>query len=706
LAFLINGAWLSNTIGIIFSNNGGFFVMDFTKYKLEKTDQGYILHLYLDPGLEEFAKELGTTSSEKQKDLRRMVTQFVNKKFPGVHISVAKVIIGSTLISIIPVQMNVADAQEGKFSMSYLYSGTTPTFIKEVKNTKGNLDVVAPSYFEMNSDGSLKLTYQFDPTFIQAMHDQNVKVVPFLGNNWNRTLGRAALANRDALSTQIADAIEKYNLDGVNIDIENVNEQDRDNYTDFIKLLSEKIPADKEVSVAVAPNPYHWKSGWQASYDNSKLAQYADYLMLMAYDESYNGSPEGPVAEFPWVEKSIQSLINDDGVPSSKIVLGLPFYGRYWNRSESIGGYGIPDYQVASLVAKYHGTTSYDPSAQTAKATFTINPGDATTVVAGRTLTPGTYDVFYENNDSIRAKMSLVAKYNLKGTGSWAFGQEDPSVWDNYGVWLAGNTAIPVDTAMPFVDARGHWARDEILYAYQKDWFHGVSATQFAPEKGLTRAEAATLFVNVLGLKATEPVGNTFPDVSNDSWAKESIEIAALHGIFNGYSDGKFHPNDILTREQMATVFDNIFHGVYDPTKADIPVNYEDVSPTHWSYNVIVAMNQQGFFSGIAPDKFGPDQPLTRAQAAVVLTNATNRIAELKGESLFSGMLQTGSQGADVTLLQIYLQGLHLTTNKATGVYDSETEALVRSFQQANGLATDGIAGPNTLNAIKEKMGK
>ncbi|WP_234031444.1 glycosyl hydrolase family 18 protein [Lentibacillus cibarius] len=402
--------------------------MHFIDYRLEHTAKGYVVYLYVDPNLEEFSSELGEIPDKKERHLRRSVSQFVQKHFKGLPVVTAKVLIGGTLLTAIPIQSDSVSAHDASYNMSYIFTGTTTSRIAAVDRTKGALNVVAPSYFNLNADGSLRLSQMLDQTFVQSMHDRGIKVVPFLSNHWDRALGRKALANREQLTDQIVEAIDNYHLDGVNVDIENVTDEDRDAYTDLVRLLSEKVPDDKEVSVAVAANPNQQKQGWHGSYDNQELATYADYLLLMAYDESYEGGPAGPVASIDWVERSIKTMVEIEGVPSEKIVLGLPFFGRYWKTSESTGGYGISNHRVEALIDKYDGRVTFDEQAQSPKATFTIKESDPTTVISGRTLTPGTYEVWYENNRSIHAKIDLVHKYNLKGTGSWSLGQESPSI--------------------------------------------------------------------------------------------------------------------------------------------------------------------------------------------------------------------------------------------------------------------------------------
>ncbi|WP_053075046.1 S-layer homology domain-containing protein [Ornithinibacillus californiensis] len=682
--------------------------MNIINYRLQETDDGYEVYIYLDPGLEEFSQELGTKPEEQERNIKKMVEQFVKKQLKGAKVTTVKVLVGTTLLTSIVFPTGQADAHDADFNMSYLYFGNTQQQLNAVAQTNGNLDVISPSYFNLNDDGSLYLTPMLDPTFIDEMHKQGIKVVPFVSNHWDRAEGRAALQNREELSDQIAEAIIQYNLDGVNIDIENVTEIDRDNYTDFVRLLREKIPKDKEISVAIAANPNQWSKGWHGSYDNKELAKYADYLMVMAYDEHYQGGEPGPVASIGWVEKSIQTLINVEGVAPEKIVLGLPFFGRYWNHAESTGGRGASMHQVETLVAKYNGTITFDQASLSPKATFTITSGDPITKISGRTLLPGTYEVWFENNESIHAKMDLVHKYGLKGTGSWSLGQEDPDIWDDFSTWQVHHAAhdfIMINNDnFPFTDARNHWTRNEILYTYQKGWFQGNERSQFNPNDGLTRAQAAALFVKVFNLNPLEPIGNSsFTDVKDSHWAKEPIEIAVQHGVFKGKEDGTFDPNEVLTRQQMAAIFDNTLKDIYDTTKMNEPVSFKDVSKSSSFHNAIVNVRQQGIIMG-SGENFRPGDEVTRAQMAVILTNAADYVAKKNGETLFPRTLRLKDEGADVTLLQIYLNRAGISNAYATGIFNSKTEILVQQFQSDNQLTVDGMAGPNTINKLKEKL--
>lgn len=414
----------------------------FKRIEVVQVNGEYKITLHLSPFLEEFSSEFGTDTKGKS-DLKKSAIEYVRKNVPQIKSATISVVVGSFLVASFPMK---GSAQTTSFTMSYLFFGNTKTYLSEIDKTKGNLNQVSPSFFNLNEDGSLLITNEFSSQLVSEVHKRKMKIVPFLSNHWDRELGRAALHNRVALSKQIADFIEKNNLDGVNIDIENVTDEDRDAYTDLVRLIRSQVPKDKQVSVAVAANPYGWTEGWHGSYDYKALAKVSDYLFIMAYDEHYEGGPPGPVASIDWVEQSIKYAL-DQGIPNKKIVLGIPFFGRYWKDGSTTGGDGVPANQVDALVAKYKGVVTYDKEAQSPKAIITIKQGDPLPVIHGYQLQPGSYTFWYENPTSIKAKVDLVNKYKLMGTGSWSLGDENVQIWNNYKSRLTtSNGKIPAAT--------------------------------------------------------------------------------------------------------------------------------------------------------------------------------------------------------------------------------------------------------------------
>ena len=384
----------------------------------------------------EFAWEFGKRKNKhtNSEGILKSILEYAKKaKIKSVKIFASGILVASlSLTSFLSVF-----AASDRYIMGYLYSGTDHQQIEYVNQTGQTLDTVSPSYFDIQEDGSLTLNY-VSTYLIDSMHAKGIKVVPFLSNHWDRTAGINALKDVETLSTQIAEYIEEYNLDGVNVDIENVTHEQRDQYTQLVKLLREKIPSHKEVSVAVAANPNDWQTGWHGSYDYAALAQYADHLFIMTYDEHYEGGAAGPVAGIQFVENSIQYALSK--TTADKIVIGVPLYGRVWSLDDNrIIGKGISSKTIQDILNNCESTVTYDETSQSVKAEFTITDQSTRYTVGGDfVLQPGKYVVWYENDQSYEAKLGLVEKYNLKGAGSWALGQEDPSIWDHYEEWVNG----------------------------------------------------------------------------------------------------------------------------------------------------------------------------------------------------------------------------------------------------------------------------
>ncbi|GIP32190.1 S-layer homology domain-containing protein [Paenibacillus sp. J2TS4] len=533
-------------------------------------------------------------------------------------------------------------AEAGKYNMSYLFHGSPGKYIDHVDKAKGSLDVVSPSYFKLNIDGTLQLSPSLDPTFIREMHSRNIRVVPYLSNDWDRELGIQALMNTEQLAEQMAEAVHTYQLDGVNIDLENIPTPYRDNLTSLVQRLRSLLPEDKEVSVAVAANPEGSEQGWIGLYDYKALAEHSDHLMIMAYDEHYEGDlAPGSVASLPFLEQSIRYALTQ--APADKIVLGFPFYGRMWNLNGALLGIPVQNRMVDDLVRTYHGTVQVDSPSGSARVTFTVRPSDPALTVNGRKLTPGNYELWYENDTTLMNKLELVEKYGLKGAGSWSLAQEDSRTWDFFRLWLNG-AAYP--------DSIGHWAHNEIAEAFSRGWMDGMTETTFSPDGTLTRAQAVTVLSRIAertmaAASAGEPIPGVtgaplpgispnpmddrssnqmlnllgrqaFSDVPSDHWAAEAIAWGYATGVIDGIEPGRFAPDEPLTREQMAAILARWldFPSAGSGGNASF---FSDVAFDRWSYSAIRTLSLNGIIDGFADRTFRPSEPVTRAQMAVLM---------------------------------------------------------------------------------------
>lgn len=545
-----------------------------------------------------------------------------------------RILICSIILLLFPYHPSFSIAQEKRLSMSYLYFGSPNSYVAQVDATKGNLQIVAPHFFDIDETGSLQVTWKYRKAFVDSMHERGIKVVPFLSNHWNKAAGTNALLTEEArqtLAENIATKVKELNFDGVNIDIEGILRTEksypefsfRDAFTDLVKRTRELIPPEKEVSVAVAANPNAWKGDWPGFYDYAALAQYTDYIMIMAYDESWENTPNGPgpVASYSFVNRSIQYALNE-GVPNEKVVVGLPYYGRMWKTDGptidgvSLNGRGISNKYIEELVEKFNGTIFYDEEKHTPRAEFTIPSGDE--AFAGSIkLSEGNYIIYFENARSLKQKLWLINLYDLRGAGSWSLIQEAPYTWDFYSLFLNGKLYNDLTI--------NHWAIEDVFTVSDKGWMQGKGGNIFAPEEPLTRAQGAVILARALGLENEKPTEYLFTDVQNH-WAKDMIEVAREHNLVNGIGNLKYAPNDPLTREQLATILQNIFqYNIEETDKLPFP----DVSPDNWAYNSILAMKQHEIFSGFEDLTFRPKGISTRVQMAALMSRLKESLEQI-----------------------------------------------------------------------------
>jgi spore germination protein YaaH len=517
------------------------------------------------------------------------------------------------------------NAEESMFNMSYVYFGSPNTYVAQVDKTKGSLNVVSPNYFDINEQGELEVTWKLQTSFINEMHNRGIKVVPFLANHWNSTAGINGLKNREKLAQDIAKVIEQYKLDGVNVDIEGLGHSYRNDHNELIRLLRLYIPKHKQVSVSVAANPNNYQKGWHGFYDYKTLSDHSDYLMIMAYDESWEApdSPIGPVASLSFSERSIQYAINQ-GVPKNKIVYGLPFYGRLWKldgpttEGMNITGRGLSSTRIEPLLNKFNGKSFFDEKSQTPYATFTV-PKNQYDFVGSLKITEGEYIIWYENERSIKTKLRLPKKYDIKGTGSWSLHHETAETWDYYSLWLNNKFFADVPN--------GYWAEEDILHVSSKGWMNGATNTRFVPSGSLTRAQAALILVRALGYETSTPKEYQFKDTVRHN-ARKEIEVARELGMVKGISPTQFNPNAPVTRAQLATMLSNIFK--YEATQNE-PNPFSDVSTLNTHFDAIQAMSQKGYITGFE-GRFRPSDNSSRAQMATMMTRMTEEFEALKAQ--------------------------------------------------------------------------
>ncbi|MEN2767365.1 S8 family peptidase [Ornithinibacillus xuwenensis] len=174
-----------------------------------------------------------------------------------------------------------------------------------------------------------------------------------------------------------------------------------------------------------------------------------------------------------------------------------------------------------------------------------------------------------------------------------------------------------------FKDIYGHWARNDILTVYEKQWMVGLPDQYFYPSRALTRAEGAAIISRILGLQQATSGEMPFTDVSIKHWAYQDIRTVYQDGLMVGITPNQFQPGKYLTREQMVVMLSRIFSN-----QQTTRIPFTDVALSRWSYQAIASMYGMGIISGVTPTSFAPAKSVTRAEMAAML----NRISPHLGE--------------------------------------------------------------------------
>ena len=187
---------------------------------------------------------------------------------------------------------------------------------------------------------------------------------------------------------------------------------------------------------------------------------------------------------------------------------------------------------------------------------------------------------------------------------------------------------VPAD-GLPFLDVPADaWYQEAVAYAADKGLMNGVSATQFAPDALLTRAMAA----QILHRAAGEPVSaaNAFDDVAADQWYAAAVNWAAEAGIVSGYGDGRFGPDDNVTREQLAVILYNFAKRQNMDVAAGggLSAFADAASVSDWAEEAMIWAVGKGLISGKEGSILDPAGSATRAEVATILMRFCEIVAK------------------------------------------------------------------------------
>lgn len=288
-----------------------------------------------------------------------------------------------------------------------------------------NIDVVSPTWIYLkDTDGNLRTT--IDKKYISWAHGQGYKIWAVLKNDGmgidNTSKVVTDMKVRENLIKQLLEICEENELDGINIDFENMKKEDVNEFSQFVREISSSLRKNGYV-VSVDVTVPDGSDTWSLCYNRIELADATDYIVLMAYDQYGQESKKaGSVASYEWVENNLKKMIERDEIDSNKIILGIPLYSRVWY---------VNDGTVKSTSTLYMtGLEKYLNSSKTVwleedkQFYYKSVSGDTWTVM------------WMDEKESIKEKLSLIKKYDLAGSAYWRWGFETETFWNDINEYI------------------------------------------------------------------------------------------------------------------------------------------------------------------------------------------------------------------------------------------------------------------------------
>lgn len=190
---------------------------------------------------------------------------------------------------------------------------------------------------------------------------------------------------------------------------------------------------------------------------------------------------------------------------------------------------------------------------------------------------------------------------------------------------LTNSTYAVVWHPLTFADVESHWAKAAVNDMGSRMVVNGKTASQFAPDEAITRAEFAAIVVRGMGLRSDEGAPS-FNDVTGDAWYAGAVRTAAAYGLIAGYEDGAFRPAAQITREEAATIIARAMRWTGLTAKlgavsadAELAVFADTADTSAWAKDSVALAAKAELVSGREGGRLAPGASVTRAEVATLV---------------------------------------------------------------------------------------
>ena len=325
------------------------------------------------------------------------------------------------------IRENMEDEKQvkGKINLTWDYFSEYASAPDRSGTTIDGVNVVSPAFFYLDTDGELEENVGIEgQAYIEWAHNNDYKVWPMVSNavaaNESLDITSNIMNSYEKRKELIEDIVEKcveYDLDGINIDFENMYEEDKDMYSRFIIELTPRL---KEIGMVTSVDVTAPDGGetWSLCFDRNVIGDVADYIVFMAYDQNgVSSTKPGTTAGYNWINLNLIKFLQTEDIDAEKIILGIPFYTRMWttNSSGDIISRGTVDMKEIDRVLPSGVEKTWDNELKQNYVEYMDGANKK--------------QIWIEDVDSLKAKVSLVVENKLAGVASWRKDMESDDVW-------------------------------------------------------------------------------------------------------------------------------------------------------------------------------------------------------------------------------------------------------------------------------------
>lgn len=294
--------------------------------------------------------------------------------------------------------------------------------IASILSDNDAINVISPTWFYLNDNDGNLASYA-STEYVNYCRNNNVEVWALFSNLENPDVDTEAVlthtSSRQHLVKQIISAAIQYDLDGINLDFEAIDISVGDAYIQFVRELS-IVCENNGITLSV---DNYVPTDYTAFYNRKEQGNFADYVIIMGYDEHYGGcDTAGSVASIGWVEQGLIDTL--ESVEANQVILGMPFYTRVWSTTPTDDA--GESFEVTSKVYGMRATKTYLSSIGVEYAWDETSGQNYARWVDGNVVN----EVWLEDTASCEQRLKLLDTYQIAGASFWKLGFEADEVWD------------------------------------------------------------------------------------------------------------------------------------------------------------------------------------------------------------------------------------------------------------------------------------